>query len=468
MAEKTKDNINRTANDFYQRALAALERKNLDYAIEMYLQCLSQEPNFTEARRHLRAAQMKKAESAGGFRRMFVAAKTTPLLTKAKMAASKNPMEAMGLAEQVLSEDPKNGQALLVLAEAAETAGFPETTVQTLDHYTRLNPRDTKTMHWLARAYLAAEQPDMALEVYERLLRMNPNDFAAQKGLGDATARGAMQGGGWEEAQSYRDVIKDKDEAVALEQQSRVVRAEDMTANLIKDNLEKLSKDPDNPLIQRELGKLYAQNKDFDAALRYLEKIFTSEAGADSTLEREIAEIKANQILARIAKRKEDLASSPASAAAIEKEIAELEKKHTQLLLADAERIVERYPNDLMYRYELGVLYMRAGNVQGAINQFQKSVGQPQRRVASLNYLGQCFQQMGMHDMAIDQYSQAIQELPSMDGLKKELLYNLGTAYETLGEHEKDIAEFKRIAAVDFGFRDVKDKITRRPPQKQG
>ena len=40
MAEKTTDNINRTANDFYQRALAALERNNLDYAIEMFLQCL--------------------------------------------------------------------------------------------------------------------------------------------------------------------------------------------------------------------------------------------------------------------------------------------------------------------------------------------------------------------------------------------------------------------------------------------
>jgi tetratricopeptide (TPR) repeat protein len=212
---------------------------------------------------------------------------------------------------------------------------------------------------------------------------------------------------------------------------------------------------------------LYAQNKDFDTALRYLEKIFASEAGTDPTLEKEIAEVKANRILDKIAKKREQLAAQPDNKEAIEKEIAELEKDHTQLLLADAERIVERYPNDLMYRYELGVLHMRAGNVEGAINQFQKSVGQPQRRVASLNYLGQCFQQMGMHDLAIDQYTQAIQEIPSMDGLKKELLYNLGSAYETLGEHEKAIAEFKKIAAVDFGFRDVKDKITRRPPQKQ-
>ena len=74
---------------------------------------------------------------------------------------------------------------------------------------------------------------------------------------------------------------------------------------------------------------------------------------------------------------------------------------------------------------------------QGAIEQFQKSRGQPQRRVASLNYLGQCFQQMDLHDLAIDQYNEAISELPTMDGLKKELMYNLGCAYEHDGGSRK-------------------------------
>jgi tetratricopeptide (TPR) repeat protein len=110
---------------------------------------------------------------------------------------------------------------------------------------------------------------------------------------------------------------------------------------------------------------------------------------------------------------------------------------------------------------------MKAGNIQGAIEQFQKSRGQPQRRVASLNYLGQCFQQMGLHDLAIDQYNEAIHELPTMDGLKKDLLYNLGLAYEQLGDQEKAISEFKKIAAVDFGYRDVRERIMRKPPTKQ-
>ena len=119
MAEKNSGNINRLANDFYQKALAAAERKNLDYAIEMFIQTLNIEPNFTKAREYLRAIQMKKTESAGGLKRMFTGAKLTPLLTKAKMSVQKNPSEAMTLAEQALTEDPKNSQALWILAEAA-------------------------------------------------------------------------------------------------------------------------------------------------------------------------------------------------------------------------------------------------------------------------------------------------------------------------------------------------------------
>ncbi len=466
MAEKTIDDLNRTANDFYQKALKALERNNYDYAIEMFIQCLALEPNFVKGRYYLRATQMKRSESAGRIKQMMAAARTAPLLTKAKMAMSKNPTEAMNLAEQALSEDPKNGQALSILAEAAEMAQMPETTVQTLEHYTKLHPNDKKALHWLARNYGAAGRWDMARDIYDRLLRTNPNDFDAQKGMKDATAHGAMQTGGWDEAQSYRDVMKDKDEAVALEQESRVVRAEDMTANLIKENLQKLSQDPENPVIQRELGRLYAQKEDFDTALQYLEKIFSAEAGADSTLEKEIFDIKLSRAQSKINAKKDLLAKKPANAAALEKEIADLENEHSQLQLAQNEQLVERYPNDLMYRFDLAVLYMKTGNVQGAIEQFQKAVSQPQRRVAALNYLGQCFSQIGMVDLAIDQYVRAIEELPTMDSMKKELIYNLGLAYETLGDNDKAISEYKKIAAVDFGFKDVKDKIMRRPPPK--
>jgi tetratricopeptide (TPR) repeat protein len=463
MPEKTFDSINRQARDMYNKAAAALERSNIDYAIEMLVQCLTLEPNFTQGRKFLRAAQMKKAEASGSFKRLFHGVKTQTLLPKAKLALSKNPTEAMLLAEQILNEDPKNGQALQLLAEAADNAGYPETTAQTLEHLTKLNPRDTKPLHWLARTYFKIEQFQLGRDVYERLIQINPGDFDAQKGLNEAIARNAMKSGGWQEASSYRDVMKNKDEAIASEQAGRVIRAEDMTENLIRETLQKLNQQPDSPLIKRELGRLYSQKGDFDTALQYLEAIFNSEAGADPSLEKEIGDIRVRRVSTVLTEKKKQLFQNPDDTA-LQAEIAAIEKQHDEALLAEALRLVEHYPNDLLYRYELAVLYMKTGNVQDAVQQFQKSVGQPQRRVNSLNYLGQCFQQMELHDLAIDQYLHAIEEVPGMDGIKKELLYNLGTAYEAIGETEKAVAEFKKIAAVDFGYKDVRAKVTRRPP----
>ncbi|HXI82884.1 MAG TPA: tetratricopeptide repeat protein [Verrucomicrobiae bacterium] len=467
MAEKTSSNIDPRANGFYQKALAALERNNLDYAIEMLIQTLNIEPNFTKAREYLRAVQMKKTESAGGLKRMFTGAKLTPLLTKAKMAVQKNPSEAMTLAEQALTEDPKNSQALWVLAEAAEVAKLPETVVQTLETYTRLNPKDTKALHWLARSYKETGQHAQAGETYDRLLQINPNDFEAQKGAKDSTADGAMAGGGWEESTtSFRDKLKDKDESIALEQQSRMVRAEDMLENLIKEKLEALAKEPESSVIQRELGKLYVQRDNYDEALRYLEGLYAKEGGQDPSLEKEIGDTKIKRLEFKITGQKKELAQKPGDPA-LTSEIAALEAELDQLKLGEAQRLVERYPNDLMYRYELGTLYIKIGNIEGAVEQLQKSRNQPQRRVASLNQLGQCYQQMGLPDMAIDTYNEAITELPVMDGLKKDLLYNLGNAYELMGDQEKALAAYKEIAKVDFSYRDVREKIMRRPPPKQ-
>lgn len=465
MAEKTSDNVSPQARALYQKGMAALERNNLDYAIEMFIQTLTTEPNFLTCRKYLRGAQMKRAESMGSFKRAVIATTSQMNLTKGQLALSKNPLEAMVIAEQVLSNDPKNVQALTLLANASEKANLPETTTQTLEHLIKVSPRDTRAMHLLARTFKAQNKHSLALAIYDRILQIDPADFDAQRGMKDASAAGAMAEGKWEEATSYRDVLKDKNESEVLEQQSRVVRAEEMIDSLIKGAHAKLDKDPDNPLIRRELGKLYGQKGDHATALKFLEQLFKAEGGADPSLEKEIAEIKYRLIDTKVEQQKQLLAANPKDAA-IRQEIDALEIEKVKLQVSETRRLIERYPNDLLYRFDFGVLLMRAGDLDDAIVQFQKSAGQPQKRCASLFYQGQCFAQLGMHDLAIDQFNQAIADSPMMDGLKKDMIYGLASSYEAMGDQDKAINEYKKIAAVDFGFRDVKAKLTRKPTQK--
>ena len=71
-----------------------------------------------------------------------------------------------------------------------------------------------------------------------------------------------------------------------------------------------------------------------------------------------------------------------------------------------------------------------------------------------------------LHDIAVDQYLKALEELPTMDGQKKDITYNLANCYETLGDQEKALTEFKKIIAVDIGFKDVRQRVTRKQPPK--
>jgi tetratricopeptide (TPR) repeat protein len=107
----------------------------------------------------------------------------------------------------------------------------------------------------------------------------------------------------------------------------------------------------------------------------------------------------------------------------------------------------------------LGQLYFQAGKISEAISEFQKSQNNPHRRVASLNYLAQCFAKRKMYDMAARTLQNAIKEKPVLDEEKKELIYNLGSVLESMGKKEEAIEQFKIIYEVDIGYKDVAAKV---------
>src|SRR5947208_15715841 len=90
---------------------------------------------------------------------------------------------------------------------------------------------------------------------------------------------------------SYRDILKNKDQAVAMEQENRQVKTDDVADRLIKEYEERLPKEPKNLKLLRTLSELYAQKKEFDRALEYAERIRSSEGGTDPSLDRLISDI---------------------------------------------------------------------------------------------------------------------------------------------------------------------------------
>jgi tetratricopeptide (TPR) repeat protein len=203
--------------------------------------------------------------------------------------------------------------------------------------------------------------------------------------------------------------------------------------------------------LLRAIAELYSGQNLFDQALACYERLATGETG-DPTLERTITQTRERKYDQDISRLDPSVPEQAAQAAA-------LLKAKQEFRLADARRRLERYPNDLQLRFELGMLYAEAGCVSEAIQEFQKSQNHPHIRIQSLYQLGQCFARRRMFDLAARMFENAIKEKPVFDEEKKTLIYALGTALEAMGRKEAAIEQFKVIYEADIAFKDVAGKV---------
>ena len=100
-----------------------------------------------------------------------------------------------------------------------------------------------------------------------------------------------------------------------------------------------------------------------------------------------------------------------------------------------------------------------AGRLDEAIQQLQYAQRNPKFRQSSILSIGKCFVASGKFDLGVDQLLLAKSEVPVMNDLKKEIIYELGGAYEKMGRTKEAIEEYKAIYMADSGYRDVSKKI---------
>ena len=463
MAEKTHNDISRDARVLFAKGTEALQRDNVDYAISLLSQGLEKEPAYFEGRKALRTAQFKKAGTGGGgfFKKMLSGAGSSPQIAKAKMALGKNPGEAMAIAEQILNGDPNNASAHRIIVDAANALELPHTAVLSYETLVRQSPKDRNLAIDFAHALAAAGdisegENNRGEKLLMDLLRDNPQDGDLSKALKNLSARKTMDEGGYGALESgegsYRDILKDKKEAAALEQEKRVVKTEDTTERLIGEYESRLETEPENLKLVRSLAELYTQKKQFERALEYYDRIKASGMGNDPSLDTAIA----NTIVRRFDHQITDL--NPFDAGHAEA-VAAIQAEKLVFQLAECQKRVEKFPTDLAIRFEMGALHFQAGKIGEAIQEFQKAQGNPNKRIAAMGYLAQCYAKRKMYDLAARTLQNAIKEKPVFDDEKKELSYNLGCVLESMGKKEEAIEQFKLIYELDIGYKDVAAKV---------
>jgi len=465
MPVKSEKDLPDDARKIWLKALQALELHNYGYVISLVQTVLKETPDFLQGRMVLRQAEIKETKG----KRSFLSGLSSASM-KGGSLLKKDPRAAIELAEKALETDPYNVQANMLLRDAAKAAGYPEVATFALETLVAANPKDTKILHELAAHYYENGLPEKAVDIYTKISELNPADLTALKKGKDAAARASMTSGKWEEvaasggAKDYRDLIKDKEQAISLEQKSRVVKSDEMIDQQLAELLAKCSESEENQQnvdLARRIAHLYEQKNDLQSALEWYKYTSGLMNQTDPAVTRKAAEIELrilDQAIAEFEAWLEQYGNAE-NAPEVRTQLEDLQKRKADSLLADARRRVERNPTDSLLRFELGEQLIDAGQPTEAIPELQQARKNPSVRLRAMNLLGECYTSKNMLDFAVRTYAEACKEMPVMDDLKKEITYKLGLLFERMGDTKSYLERMKEIYDTDYGYRDVAHRV---------
>ncbi|MCL1856748.1 MAG: tetratricopeptide repeat protein [Kiritimatiellaeota bacterium] len=447
--------VSAAVRNLYNKALVALERENVDFAIQLLVKCIDSCPPFLAARRTLRLAEVAKYKRSkkGGLAQKIATLTQVPLTVKAQtlLKTGKN-VEALAAMEQLMLADPLNVTYGKMYADAAVAAGQSPAAIMTLEIIKEHHPGSLDILERLGKLYREAKDYHAARDCFATLLEKRPNDIELLKLLKDTEAQATVSAG-WEQAEAegkdYRAVLANKEQAAQLERQDKAVKTADDAEALIEEAKGKIAAEPGNMNYYLSLGSLFVQQKRYDEALAVFADARKINA-ADPELDRRFSTTTVAKFDAEIAALQE---AGEADAAAAK------ETERNQYVFDDLADRVQRYPNDLRLRYELGLQYFQYEHYDDAIQQFQTAQRSPKDRVQAIYYMSLCFKAKGLLDMAIMQLEQAIELLPSMNAEKMDVYYVLADLYHEEGKLDDAARLYKDIYRADVTYKDIAKKI---------
>ena len=457
MAEITETELSPALRPLWLKALSAVQMNNLEYAISLLQAVLKDDPAFLEGRMILRKCEIQIYSKTEKKKGLFGSSGNSMGIMKLVSPAKKDPAGTLPLIEKELEKDPLSDAANELLFETALRLELYETAAFALETIRKHKPENVKLLHRLAEHYLSREMPAKATEVYNDIIKQAPNDSVAIKGAKDASARASMKKQRWDENTSMRDLMRDASENEELEKSSRSgLTLEQLEARRDK-VIDKYNADPNNLATAKELGALYEQLEDWANAYTFFHWAHTLSNG-DIALSTKSAQMRDRALEAELKALEVAVAANPEDVQLAE-QLAQNRSLRLAEQVAEAKGRVDQNPTDPQLRFELGYALYRSGEFTAAIPHLQQATRNPHIRTKVLLLLGRTFRAKNMFDLAIKQLSDALADLNVMDGTKKEVLYEKGLIHHDMGDKVAALDAFKQIYEVDYGYRDVAERV---------
>ncbi|MBN1361027.1 MAG: tetratricopeptide repeat protein [Sedimentisphaerales bacterium] len=444
------------AKVFFEKAWKAAEAKNYDYAIEMYLDGLRRAPDALEEG-HLPLVEL-------GLQRRSLGGKKPTMVERVKRLRGKTPLEQMLNAEYLFTKDPDHLPYAEAMLRAAVEGGYTKTGhwIANLIFQTNnaLEKPSLQTYVMLKDAYIELGQFDKAVAACQRAVRMKPDDKELADEFKNLSAELTMAKGKYTVEGDFRQSIRDRDTQARLYAQDRVVKTQDYRVTALEEARKAYAQDPDVPKHVFDLAEALAdmqQDASENEAIQLLEDACAGHK--DFRYKDRAGALRIKQIKRKIRLAKRQLETRPMDAQA-KNALAELTDALNRVELEHYRLCMENYPTDLAAKYEYGLRLMRNKQYNKAIPLFQEAQKDPRRRIQAMDKVGYCFFMKGWYNDAVDVFSRAIESYEIKDdATANELRYNLARAYEEQNDKEKALELYRRIVQLDFGYRDVSDRV---------
>ena len=191
-----EDSSSQKAKEYYNKGLFAFEKKNYDYAIELFSQALSLKKDFADARHYLRLSEQRKLQENPPpiFVVFLNKIKNLPSLVKAIILDIKNKSScAIDEYEKILSLEPNNTYILTRLAQDLLKERDTLSALRTFEEIRLIDSGNIVALKNLGQLYSQMENFSSARQCYETILKITPHDPEAEKGIKNLDALGAIK-----------------------------------------------------------------------------------------------------------------------------------------------------------------------------------------------------------------------------------------------------------------------------------
>jgi cytochrome c-type biogenesis protein CcmH/NrfG len=448
----------RVASGQFERAQEAVAAGNLDYAIGLLNSCCRINPTHLVYRQTLR--RTVRAKFKNNQRGVWLAwLWNLPARWRLKRRLREEDyLGAVAVAEQILARNPWDHGAQVDLAHAAEGLDLDELATWSLEQARAGQPQNVRLMEQLAHLYEKQQLYPQATALWEQILKVRPGHLEAPGKLRQLAAGETIQRGRYQQVVANRESYRNGGEAVPVParietpvtEEKEPDRPRDAATNLRR----KIEKDPRRREHYLALAALYRAAGDLTLAAAVLEQGLEP-TGSAVELRAELLDVQIEPFRRQLAEVGTKLEAEPKNGELLDLR-AHLRKEINARELDLYQLRVQRGPQDLRSRYELGVRLLRAGRVEEAIRELQQSREDARHRWQSLLFLGHCHKARNNAAQAIRHSQAALEAMPAEEVTgRKDALFLLACLHADAGDLGQAVRVGGELADLDGAYRDI-------------